>query len=163
MGLQELLKSDWMRFANYQRFERIALICVMVLLGVLTVYEIVFATIKIAGDLSLGEAFLDVAALQDTFGLILTVIILLEFNHSIFVALTHRTGAIQTRIAVLITILVIVRKLMLQDIAQFDVQTLLGFAGLLLALGVLYWLISDGDRRHARTASKEAADAPQHR
>jgi uncharacterized membrane protein (DUF373 family) len=165
MGLQELLKSDWRRLAKYEQFERIALICVMVLLGVLTVYEIVFATIKIAGDLALGETFLDMAALQDTFGLILTVIILLEFNHSIFVALTHRTGAIQTRIAVLIAVLVIVRKLMLQDVAHLDLQTLLGFAGLLLALGGLYWLISDGDRRHARTASKEAAEArdPPHR
>jgi uncharacterized membrane protein (DUF373 family) len=143
----------------YEQFERIALICVMVLLGVLTVYEIVFATIKIAGDLALGETFLDTAALQDTFGLILTVIILLEFNHSIFVALTHHTGAIQTRIAVLIAILVIVRKLMLQNIANFDLQTLLGFAGLLLALGGLYWLISDGDRRHTRTASKGSVEA----
>ena len=166
MGLQELLKSDWRRLANYQQFERIALICVMILLGVLTVYEIVFAVIKIAGDLAHGETFPDTEALQDTFGLILTVVILLEFNHSIFVALTHRTGAIQTRIAVLIAILVIVRKLMLQDIAHFDLQTMLGFAGLLLALGGLYWLISDGDSRHTRTESKEAAEAhdtPQHR
>ena len=148
-----------MRLQYYEQFERIALICVMVLLGVLTVYEIVFATIKIAGDLALGEAFLDTAALQDTFGLILTVIILLEFNHSIFVALTHHTGAIQTRIAVLIAILVIVRKLMLQDISHFDLQSVLGFAGLLLALGGLYWLISDGDRRHARAASKGSPEA----
>ena len=59
----------------------------------------------------------------------------------------------------LITILVSVRKLMLQEIAHFDFQTLLAFAGLLMALGGLYWLISDGDRRHAIAASKGSPEA----
>jgi uncharacterized membrane protein (DUF373 family) len=161
MGLQELSKTDWRKLATYDQFERIALICVMVLLAVLTVVAIVFAAIKIIDDLALGEAFLDKAALQDTFGLILTVIILLEFNHSIFLALVRRTGAIQVRIVVLIAVLVIARKLMLQDFANVDLQTLLGFGGLLLALGGLYWLISDGDRRHAGVAGQESAGAGQ--
>ena len=105
-----------------------------------------FVETQVREDAIVLYGFLDKAALQDTFGLILTVIILLEFNHSIYVALTHHTGAIQARIVVL----VIARKLMLQDISALDFQTLLGFGGLLLALGGLYWLISDGDRRHAR-------------
>jgi uncharacterized membrane protein (DUF373 family) len=159
MGLQELVKSDWRKLATYEQFERIALVCVMVLLGVLTVFVIVYATIRIGSDLTMGEAFLDKAALQDTFGLILTVVILLEFNHSIFVALKHHAGAIQTRIAVLIAVLVIVRKVMLLDVSNLDLQTLLGLGGLLLALGGLYWLISDGDRRQARAASKLPAEA----
>jgi uncharacterized membrane protein (DUF373 family) len=86
-------------------------------------------------------------ALQDTFGSILTVLILLEFNHSIFVALTQRTGAIQVRIVVLIAILVVVRKMMLLDFGSVTVQVLLALGGLLLCLGGLYWLIADGDRR----------------
>src|SRR5579871_6773351 len=111
MALKAFNKADWVKLAGYGQLERAALVCVMVLLGVLTVVAIVFAAIKIAGDLTLGESFLDKAALQDTFGLILTIVILLEFNHSIFVALTHRTGAIQTRIVVLLVVLVVARKL----------------------------------------------------
>jgi hypothetical protein len=42
--------------------------------------------------------------LQDTLGFILIILILLEFNHSIWVALTERSGAIQVRILVRITI-----------------------------------------------------------
>jgi uncharacterized membrane protein (DUF373 family) len=96
---------------------------------------------------------LEKAALQETFGSILTILILLEFNHSVFVALTERSGAIQARIVVLIAVLVIARKLMLQDFASTTLQTMLGFSGLLLSLGGLYWLISDGDRRRLRAAS----------
>jgi hypothetical protein len=44
---------------------------------------------------------------------------------------------------------------MLQDFATLDVQALLGFGGLFLALGGLYWLLSDADRRRAQSASQE--------
>jgi uncharacterized membrane protein (DUF373 family) len=149
MGLEAFTTAKWPKRASYKQFERIALTCVLVMLAVITVFAIVYAAVKLVGDLTLGESFLDKAALQDTFGLILTIVILLEFNHSIYVALTQGSGAIQTRIVVLIAILVIARKLMLKDYETIDFQTLLGYGGLLLALGGLYWLISDGDRRCA--------------
>jgi hypothetical protein len=50
--------------------------------------------------------------------------------------------------------------LMLKDFEALDVETLLGFGGLLLALGALYWLICDGDRRRAAAReSSEGAEA----
>jgi hypothetical protein len=48
--------------------------------------------------------------------------------------------------------------LMLKDFDAIDVQTLISYGGLLLALGALYWLISDGDRRRALAASRESPD-----
>jgi len=90
---------------------------------------------------------MEVGALQDTFGHILTVIILVEFNHSIVLAIRQRSGAIQVRIIVLITIIVLARKLVLLDYAAASMETLLGLGGLALSLGGLYWLISNGDQR----------------
>jgi len=145
-------------FSYYLQFERIALAVVMLMLSIIAVYAIVITATKLARDMLLGEAFLDQAALKDTFGLILTILILLEFNHSVYVALTEHSGAIQARILVLITILVIARKLMLMDFTTIEAQTLLGFGGLLLALGGLYWLISNGDRDR-REVSAEARDS----
>ena len=145
------------KFTYYLQFERIALALAMLMISIITVYAIAIAATKLVGDMLLGEAFLDKAALQDTFGLILTILILLEFNHSVYVALTEHTGAIQARILVLITILVIARKLMLMDFTTIEAQTLLGFSGLLLALGGLYWLISNGDR-HQPEGSAEARE-----
>jgi uncharacterized membrane protein (DUF373 family) len=156
----EAFTTKWPKLASYGQFERIALGCVLVMLAVITVFAIVLVAVKLVGDLALGESFLDKAALQDTFGLILTIVILLEFNHSIYVALTQRSGAIQARTVVLIAILVVARKLMLKDFEALDVETLLGFGGLLLALGALYWLICDGDRRRAHAhESSEGAEA----
>jgi uncharacterized membrane protein (DUF373 family) len=149
MAEDESGKPGWARLLTYHRFEYAALTAVLIMLAVISVFAIIFVAIKIVGDLTLGESFLDKAALQDTFGLILTIVIVLEFNHSIYVALTERSGAIQARIVVLIAVLVIARKLMLRDFEALDYTTLLGFGGLLLALGGLYWLIADADRRRA--------------
>jgi uncharacterized membrane protein (DUF373 family) len=142
------------RFADYAQFERIALGCVLVILSVISIYAIAALAIKLSGDFLLGAAFLEKAALQDTFGAILTILIVLEFNHSIYVALTHKTGALQVRTVILLTVLVVARKLMLQDFSAMTTQTFLGFGAILLALGVIYWLISHADRTFA------AASAP---
>jgi uncharacterized membrane protein (DUF373 family) len=150
----------WLKFIEYERFERIALASVLVLLSIVTVAATVLVAIQLLQDLTLGLAFLDKSAMQDVFGLILTVIILLEFNHSVFVALTQKTGAIQVRIVVLITVLVVARKLMLLDFTTVDVTTLLGFGALLLSLGALYWLISVADRKMPLPSPAVGAERP---
>ena len=94
--------------------------------------------------------FIEVAAFKDTFGPILTILILLEFNHSIVSALRRRAGSIQVSIIVLITITVIARKLILLDYASATPESLVGLGGLALALGALYWLIADVERRRGR-------------
>jgi uncharacterized membrane protein (DUF373 family) len=100
----------------------------------------------LAHDFTLGLKFMEAGALQDTFGHLLTVIILVEFNHSIVLAIRQRSGAIQVRIVVLITIIVLARKLVLLDYASASMETL-GLGGLALSLGGLYWLISNGELR----------------
>jgi uncharacterized membrane protein (DUF373 family) len=141
------LRQKLLALADYERFERIALRYTQLLLIAITVFAMVLVTIDLVKDFGLGQEFMDKAVLQDTFGSVLIVLILLEFNHSVQVAIKHRTGAVQVRMVVLIAVLVIVRKLMLLDYGTVEVRTLLGYAGLLLALGGLYWLVAHADAR----------------
>ena len=131
----------------YEWFEQIVLSILVLIICLVIVYSLIIVTIKIFEDLVSGVGFIETVALKYTFGLILTVIILVEFNHSIVLAIRQRSGAIQVRIVVLITIIVLARKLVLLDYAAASVETLLGLGGLALALGGLYWLISDGEQR----------------
>jgi uncharacterized membrane protein (DUF373 family) len=147
MPSDKSIKSGWRQYLDYRYFERTALGCVLLMIAIIAVFTIVFTSIKLVSDLLLGQTFVDRSALQDTIGLILTILILLEFNHSVLVSMTEHSGAVQVQMLVRITILVVARKLMLIDFAAIQAQTLLGFGGLLLALGGLYWMISDGDRR----------------
>ena len=137
----------------YEWFEQIILGLTVFMISLVIIYSLILATITLFEDFTSGIGFMEAGALKDTFGLILTVIILVEFNHSIVLAIRQRSGAIQVRIVVLITIIVLARKLVLLDYTAASVETLLGLGGLALSLGGLYWLISDGEQRGRESGS----------
>jgi uncharacterized membrane protein (DUF373 family) len=145
--LLDVVRHQWKHRVSYERFERIISRILLALISIIIVYALILAGIELVNDIQLGKAFLDSEVLQDAFGSLLTVLILLEFNHSISTAMRTRSGAIQVRVVVLIAILVIARKLILLDYRTVKLETLLGLGGLSLSLGVLYWLLADGDRR----------------
>ena len=145
-----LLDAFWTQTKGrtlYEWFEQIILGIIVVIMSCVIVYSLYLATITLLKDLMSGIGSMETSALKDTFGLFLTVIILVEFNHSIVLAIRQRSGAIQVRIVVLITIIVLARKLVLLDYTTASMETLLGLGGLALSLGGLYWLISNGEQR----------------
>jgi uncharacterized membrane protein (DUF373 family) len=147
----------WKQHATYERFEHAMTRIVMLFVGVVIVYTLILVGIELVTDFMLGPDFVEKELLQDIFGSILTVLILLEFNHSVAVALARKSGIIQVRIVVLIAILVVARKLILLDFKTATLDQLAGFAGVALALGALYWLIgpSNGRRDTADSAAAE--------
>jgi uncharacterized membrane protein (DUF373 family) len=99
----------------YDRFELLVSAIIIVLISSVIIYNTILASIKLVQDFSGGLMSGEAELFKDTFGIILTILILLEFNHSIISALRQRTGAMQVSIIVLITITVIARKLILLD------------------------------------------------
>ncbi|HEX9237602.1 MAG TPA: phosphate-starvation-inducible PsiE family protein [Xanthobacteraceae bacterium] len=136
------LERLWKEMTYYERFEQLASRIVMVLISALIVYLLIFVAINLFDQFKQGVAFADVEALKDVFGSILTVLILIEFNHSIALAISKRSGVLQVRFIVLIAILVIARKVILLDFSTATFEQLIGISGIAIAFGLLYWLIS---------------------
>ena len=153
MFLLDLFRKQAKGRTPYEWFEQLILGIVVFIISIIIVYALILVGITLVDDFRAGIMFMETGALKDTFGLVLTVIILVEFNHSIVLAIRQRSGAIQVRIIVLIAIIVIARKIVLLDYAAASVETLLGFGGLALSLGGLYWLISDGEQRRRGSGS----------
>jgi uncharacterized membrane protein (DUF373 family) len=151
------LKQEWNDLTSYERFEQVVSRIVMAFVAVVIVYSIILVAYDIAKDFSLGPQYMEQELLQDVFGSILTVLILLEFNHSIAVSLKQKTGIVQARIIVLIAIMVIARKIILLDFKSASIETLAGHAGVALALGALYWMIAVSNRHHHADRATPAA------
>jgi uncharacterized membrane protein (DUF373 family) len=134
------LSEEWRGLTTYQRFERVASWFIMFLICLVVFYSLILIAITLVNQVT-GPAFTDTTALKDVFGSILTVLILIEFNHSIAVSLTKRSGVLQARYIVLITIMVVARKVILLDFSSATFQTLAGIGIIALAMGVLYWLV----------------------
>ncbi len=96
----------------------------------------------------------DYAVFQAVFGMIFTVIIALEFKRSLLVLAERHSSVVQVRAVVLIALLAVVRKLIILDLGSTEALQLLALAAALLALGAVYWLVRDQDRksRHARAS-----------
>jgi len=135
------LKREWHHLSLYERFEQVVTRILMLFISVVIVDSLVLVAIELFNDFQLGMAFAERELLQDIFGSVLTILILLEFNHSIALALTKKSGVIQARVVVLIAVLVVARKIILLDFKTVPLESMLGIGGMALALGVLYWLL----------------------
>jgi uncharacterized membrane protein (DUF373 family) len=126
---------------TYERFEAFVARLILTILALLTLCALVMTVVEVAADLRLGTDFLEKELLQDAFGSLLTVIILLEFTHSIYTSLKQRSVIIEARAVVLIAVIVVARKLILIDFKTATLEQLAAYGGLALALGILFWLL----------------------
>jgi uncharacterized membrane protein (DUF373 family) len=155
MFLRDAFKKGEGLYKFYMRFELAVSVVLLLLVSVIILYSLVILAVSLFNELISGTHVVESTALKDTFGLILTVLILIEFNHSIALAMRRRSGVLQVRVIVVIAIIVIARKLILLDYAAANLQTLLGLGGLALTLGMLLWLLSDVERRRAAAGAPE--------
>jgi uncharacterized membrane protein (DUF373 family) len=151
MGVFAAFRRPGSLYESYARFELLISTALLLLVSVLIIYSTIVLVVTLITQLTNKENFSDITALKDIFGLVLTVLIMIEFNHSIVLSIRQRIGVLQVRVIVMITIVVIARKLILLDYSTVTWQTLLGLGGLALVLGALYWLLSEVESRR-RTA-----------
>ncbi len=145
--------------AAYDHFETIISGILLVIISIIIVYSLILVVVTIVEDFHSGVYFAETGAIKDTFGLILGLLILIEFNHSIALGMRSKSGVLQVRIIVLLAIIVIARKLILLNYDKIAMDTLLGLGGLALALGALYWLLTDVEHRRRPPAPTERTAA----
>lgn len=153
----EQLRDDWTVLSLYQRFESLV---ALVLTGVIGMI-IVVALYRLAALVITGLVFgvldpLDKNAFQVVFGDVLTVLIALEFNHTLQFVVARQQSIIQTKIVLLISLLALARKVIVLDLEQSSPGELLGLAALTFALGGVYWLMRERDDRVAGVAKMPA-------
>lgn len=137
-------RRNWLTLSFYERFEQVVALILATIIAVI----IVIALWDLAKEVVLLMMYdlldpLDHQVFQVVFGQILTVLIALEFKHSILRVVAAGKSIIQVRTVLLIALLALARKLIILDLKQYSPGTLLALAALLLALGVTYWLVRD--------------------
>jgi uncharacterized membrane protein (DUF373 family) len=144
------LQADWGVLTIYQRFESLvalALTGVVALIVVVALYRL--ASQVVVGLLLGGLDPLDQAVFQVIFGEVLTVMIALEFNHTLQFVVARQQSIIQTKVVLLISLLALARKIIILDLEVVSTGELLGLAALTLALGAVYWMMRERDDRIA--------------
>ena len=139
---------DWSTLSVYERFEAAVALVLTVMIGAVVsvaLYRLVVGVVQSLVLESLNP--LDHAVFQRVFGQIMTLLIALEFNHTLRLVITGGRGIIHTKTVILIAELALARKIIIADLFQETAAQSLGLAVLMLALGVTYWLIREPDDR----------------
>ena len=141
-------RRDWGVLSIYQRLEAsvaFLLTCVIGAVIVVALYRLIVSVVETLVFKSLNP--LDHSVFQQVFGEIMTLLIALEFNHTLHHVVTGERGIIQTKMVILIAELALARKIIVTDLFENPPASTLALAILMLALGVTYWLMRERDDR----------------
>jgi uncharacterized membrane protein (DUF373 family) len=138
MPLKEQLaaaRQRWKGLTLYQMFEHAVISVLTAVIALVVAFALWNLVLKLLLSIVSSEGF-------DP-----TVIIALEFKRSLLVVGERRRGIVQVGTVVLIALLAVVRKLIIIEPATANAQEIFALAATILALGAVYWLVRDQDRR----------------
>ena len=149
------LRTEWSVLTHYQRFESLVAVVLTILIGLIIMVALVRLVVTVVAGLVLDIADpLDHSVFQAVFGEILTLLIALEFNHTLQYVVTREQSIIQTKVVLLIALLALARKFIVLELHQVTATEMLALAAVTLALGTTYWLLRERDDRRSPAATE---------
>lgn len=142
-------KEHWPRLNLYERFEQVVAIVLSLVISVVIVIAMIELIARVWHMLLVGALNpLDHQVFQAVFGAIMTLLIAMEFKHSIIRVMSRRDSIIQVKTVVFVAILALARKFIILDVTKTSAETITAMALTVLALAGVYWLVRDSDYRH---------------
>lgn len=154
LNLQGLLPRHWRIMTFYQRFESVVALVLTLLITIVVAAIIYRLFVEVVGGIVFGALNpMDPKVFQNVFGEIMTVLIALEFSHTLQFVVT-RQQSIKTKVILLIALLAVARKFIIMDLKTTTAETMIGLAAIALALGIVYWLLRERDDRLEQAQEK---------
>lgn len=143
----EQFRAQWSVMTFYERFEQVIALILSMVIAVIIVVSLL-QLIGVVYTLLVIEAFnpLDHKVFQNVFGMIMTLLIAMEFKHSIVRVALRRDSIIQVKTVILIGLIALARKFVILD-PEASPGWIAALAGATLALGATYWLLRERDDR----------------
>jgi uncharacterized membrane protein (DUF373 family) len=126
----------------FHRFEMIITMGIVVLISIMILAAFWGLGVE-TYHLVLHGAFdsLDHKAFQSAFGMVMTLLIAIEFNYTIMHAYLENGREVIAKTVVLVSILAVSRQFIVAEIETVSPYTLAALAFSLLSLGIVYWLM----------------------
>ena len=137
----------WRELGFYERFEQIAAIFLSVLVSIIIFFACIQIAIEVYELIIQKDDLMAPDTFRNLFAGILTVLIALEFNHSIVQVVERKQSIVQVRIVVQIAILAIVRKFILLDLPKTEAMVLIGLGVIVFSLAALHWAVRSVESR----------------
>jgi len=146
-------REHWPIMSVYERFEQVVAIVLGVVIAVVVALALVQLAVRVVLLLLSGAIDpLEHDVFQALFGMIMTLLIAMEFKHSIILVAFRRSNIIQVKTVVLVALIALSRKFVILDSSATAASTIAALAGATLVLGLVYWLLRERDDHLANEA-----------
>ena len=141
-------RDRWPLMTAYGRFEQVIALALNLIIAVVIVIALIQLVIRVL-PLLIGGAvdILDHEVFQTLFGTIMTLLIAMEFKHSIIRVALRQASIIQVKTVLLVALLALSRKFIILDTNESSAETIAALAGATFVLGLVYWLLRERDDR----------------
>lgn len=124
-----------------QSFEYCIVLVLVAAVALITLIAMVRLIFGIYDAVFISWDIKNLLSVQLLFGMVMTVLISLEFGNSILRHIRERSTIIQAKEVVLIGMMAVVRKIMIIDLSQTSSWQIAALAALAVALSGAYWLM----------------------
>jgi uncharacterized membrane protein (DUF373 family) len=146
------MTGQWSALTLYQQFESVAALVLTLIVTLVILIAMYRLIIEVVSGLVFGALNpLEHTVFQAVFGEIMTLLIALEFNHTLQHVVTREQSIIQTKTVLLIALLSLARKFVILDLKETTPDELFGLAAVTMAVGITYWLMRERDDRRPET------------
>jgi uncharacterized membrane protein (DUF373 family) len=143
----ESAKAYWSVMTYYERFEQIVLMILSFIISLVILFALLQLVVNVYSILMAGVLNpMDYKVFQVIFGMIMTLLIAMEFKHSIIKVLERKSHIIQVKAIVLLALLALARKFIIINLETVEPFKIIALSLSVLVLGVVYWLLDQKDK-----------------
>ena len=154
------IRQHWRILTFYQRFETSLAYLLTFVIGAVIVIALGRLIVSVVNTLVLESLTpLEHSVFQQVFGEIMTLLIAMEFNHTLRYQISQEWGVIQARVVILIALLALARKVVILDVQDLAPAVVMSLGILAFSLGATYWLIREANRGAPGAAVQESRES----
>ncbi|TYO99067.1 uncharacterized membrane protein (DUF373 family) [Geothermobacter ehrlichii] len=141
---------------SYHWFERLVVAALTALVSISVVLTLIQSGVELYQVVLTGPALFDHNQFIKVFASFMTVLIALEFNHTVLADITTKKPIVKVRAVLLVAMLALARKVVLVDFKEVSYTSMLGLAVLIICVSGAYWAVrrdeflSEGESEEGR-------------
>lgn len=124
---------------GYHWFERLVIATLGIMVAVSIVLTLAQAGLALWQAVAAENHLLDHNAFIKVFGAFMTVLIAIEFNHTVLPDMTTKSPVVKVRAVLLVAMLALARKVILLDFKEVEYTMIIGLAVLFVGIAAAYW------------------------
>lgn len=122
--------------------EKLVIIALSLMITITIFVTLAQAAVVLYQTLATEQSFLNHNAFIKVFGAFMTVLIAMEFNHTVFSTISGSSTTVKVRSVLLVSLLALARKVVLIDLNDYDYASIVALAVLIAGVTFAYWVVA---------------------